>query len=64
MLFINTSVACTGSVPTKVNCTHYWKIAPSNGPTSVGICDFCGAKRDFENSLSRDTQQIIIQRNE
>lgn len=31
-------------------CPHYWVIRPPEGPTSIGICRLCGAKREFENS--------------
>jgi hypothetical protein len=29
---------------------HYWVIGPPEGPTSIGICRLCGAKKEFENS--------------
>lgn len=28
---------------------HYWLIAPAHGPTSPGICNQCGVRRDFSN---------------
>ena len=31
-------------------CRHHWLIAPSNGPTSKGVCRFCGEEREFKNS--------------
>lgn len=30
-------------------CPHRWRIAPPNGPTSAGVCQRCGATRDFAN---------------
>jgi hypothetical protein len=31
-------------------CTHYWVIESANGPTSRGVCKFCGEQREFRNS--------------
>jgi len=31
-------------------CAHYWVIESANGPTSRGVCKFCGEKREFRNS--------------
>ncbi len=31
-------------------CRHYWIIESPNGPTSQGVCQFCGAVKDFYNS--------------
>jgi hypothetical protein len=41
-------------------CRHYWIIAEASGPTSRGVCKFCGTKREFRNSwdssyVGRDT---------
>ncbi|MFQ6122917.1 MAG: hypothetical protein ACE5LA_07690 [Dehalococcoidales bacterium] len=35
---------------TKGKCRHYWLIETANGPTSRGVCKFCGAEKDFYNS--------------
>jgi hypothetical protein len=32
------------------NCRHYWVIEDAGGPTSRGICKFCGAEKEFLNS--------------
>ena len=32
-------------------CRHHWVIASPNGPTSQGVCKFCGTEREFRNSL-------------
>ncbi len=41
----------------KGNCCHYWIIEAADGPTSKGMCQFCGAEKEFDNcgpgSLSR-----------
>jgi len=29
---------------------HHWIIEPPAGPTSKGVCRFCGAEREFANS--------------
>jgi hypothetical protein len=42
-------------------CRHYWVIEDASGPTSRGVCKFCGAEREFYNSwpassfVGRDT---------
>jgi hypothetical protein len=33
----------------KGNCCHYWIIEPADGPTSKGMCQFCGAEKEFDN---------------
>ena len=35
----------------KDECCHYWILEMANGPTSKGVCKFCGAEREFLNSL-------------
>ena len=32
-------------------CHHYWLIESAEGPTSRGVCKFCGAEKEFSNSL-------------
>ena len=41
-------------------CKHYWKIESSNNPTSIGVCKYCGAEKEFLNSLPDHT---VIRRN-
>ena len=31
-------------------CAHHWVIAAPNGPTSEGVCQRCGERREFANS--------------
>lgn len=31
-------------------CKHYWLIEGAGGPTSRGVCKFCGAEKEFHNS--------------
>jgi hypothetical protein len=33
----------------KGNCSHYWIIESPKGPTSRGVCQFCGEERDFDS---------------
>jgi len=30
-------------------CRHYWTIEAADGPTSRGVCKFCGAEKEFLN---------------
>ena len=30
-------------------CQHYWLIEPALGPTSNGVCKYCGQKKVFLN---------------
>ena len=32
-------------------CAHHWIIESSNGPMSEGVCQRCGEKREFSNSI-------------
>jgi hypothetical protein len=33
----------------KAKCKHYWIIESPKGPTSRGVCKYCGAKKEFGN---------------
>ena len=33
------------------HCAHYWVIAVPNGPISEGVCQRCGHRKGFENSI-------------
>ena len=33
-------------------CRHYWIIESADGPTSKGVCRFCGVEKEFFNSFS------------
>lgn len=33
-------------------CKHYWKIEDPNGPTSKGVCKYCGEIREFHNKAT------------
>jgi len=30
-------------------CCHYWVVESPDGPTSRGVCKFCGAVKEFYN---------------
>jgi len=33
----------------KAKCRHYWIIESPNGPTSRGVCKYCGTVKEFSN---------------
>jgi len=33
----------------KKGCCHHWVIESPKGPTSKGVCKYCGAEREFLN---------------
>jgi len=33
-------------------CCHHWIIEMAAGPTSKGICEFCGMQKKYKNYLS------------
>jgi len=33
----------------KGECRHYWVIESPTGPTSIGVCKYCGAVNEFSN---------------
>ena len=46
------------------NCTHHWLIEPANGPTSVGVCQECGAEAEFQNYIGHESQWVDQTRTE
>ena len=34
-------------------CKHHWRIASPCGETSTGVCQICGASREFQNYAYR-----------
>ena len=38
-----------------VICQHHWEIKAADGPTSPGMCRFCGEARDFKNYVETAT---------
>ena len=45
-------------------CAHHWVIDRPNGPTSEGVCQRCGEKREFSNSaeLASASMWLHLQR--
>lgn len=39
----------------KTECSHYWVIESPNGPTSRGVCKYCGAEEEFGNYTPRSS---------
>ena len=37
---------------TEPRCRHHWLIESPQGPTSMGICKLCGARKEFRNSAA------------
>jgi len=35
----------------RIECRHHWIIESANGPTSWGVCKYCGTEKQFTNSL-------------
>jgi len=33
----------------KTKCKHYWIIESPDGPTSRGVCKYCGVEEEFKN---------------
>ena len=44
----------------KEKCRHYWIIESPNGPTSGGLCKYCGARKEFENSVAYSLREDDI----
>jgi len=40
----------------KARCTHHWIIPPAQGKTGKGRCKYCGAEREFLNSVTEKFQ--------
>ena len=33
-------------------CAHLWDIAVPDGPTSIGVCRYCGDTKEFANHIA------------
>jgi hypothetical protein len=40
-------------------CTHHWRIASPSGETSTGVCQICGASREFQNYAQRSSMSLL-----
>jgi hypothetical protein len=36
----------------RAHCRHHWLIESPQGPTSIGMCKLCGARKEFSNSVT------------
>ena len=34
-----------------LECKHHWIIDSPNGPISEGVCELCGVRQEFKNSI-------------
>ncbi len=41
----------TNEIEPDSECKHRWLIDSPNGPTSKGVCQACGEKGEFKNSI-------------
>ncbi len=39
----------------QAKCKHYWIINSPNGPTSRGVCKYCGVEKEFDNYTPRSS---------
>jgi len=37
--------------PAENQCHHFWVIEVANGPTSQGVCKYCGEEKEFLNAF-------------
>ncbi len=40
-------------------CKHHWRIASPCGETSTGVCQTCGASREFQNYAYRSSMSRL-----
>ena len=41
------------------DCKHHWRIASPCGETSTGVCQNCGASREFQNYAYRSSMSRL-----
>jgi hypothetical protein len=46
----------------KATCQHFWLIEPALGPTSPGVCKFCGEKKTFLNIVEENQPKENLSR--
>jgi hypothetical protein len=37
----------------RFECCHHWIIESTDGPTSWGLCKYCGAEKEFLNHFTK-----------
>ena len=53
------STASTASAEQEEGCKHHWRIASPCGETSTGVCQICGASREFQNYAYRSSMSRL-----
>jgi len=43
-------------------CIHHWNIEIANGPVSDGVCENCGMKKEFQNSIFSEARHITLEK--
>ena len=43
----------------ELSCKHHWRIASPCGETSTGVCQICGASREFQNYAYRSSMSRL-----
>lgn len=43
----------------EAGCKHHWRIASPCGETSTGVCQVCGASREFQNYAYRSSMSRL-----
>ena len=46
------ATATSAETAVQDRCHHYWILEKANGPTSRGVCKFCGTEKEFDNRPS------------
>jgi hypothetical protein len=46
----------------KAVCQHFWLIGPALGPTSQGVCKYCGQKKTFLNIVEENQPKENLSR--
>ncbi len=46
------------TAPTVVCTAHHWRIESPQGPTSLGVCIKCKAKRSFPNFMDESSWMV------
>ncbi len=44
--------AANGAIAEAPTCQHHWVIEEADGPTSQGVCRFCGEAKEFRNYMT------------
>lgn len=42
-----------------VDHAHHWVISSARGPTSDGVCRYCGTVKKFQNTIEVQTENLF-----